>query len=58
MEAIGSKVDVPLVLHGASGIPNADLQRAIQLGHAKINFNTEINILGQTNCTNTDYTNS
>ncbi|PTK95806.1 class II fructose-bisphosphate aldolase [Staphylococcus gallinarum] len=44
MEAIGSKVDVPLVLHGASGIPNADLQRAIQLGHAKINFNTEINI--------------
>lgn len=44
MKIIGSKVDIPLVLHGASGISNVDLQHAISLGHAKINFNTEINI--------------
>ncbi|MBO3064829.1 ketose-bisphosphate aldolase [Staphylococcus shinii] len=44
MKIIRNKVDVPLVLHGASGISNYDLQRAIKLGHAKINFNTEINM--------------
>jgi len=44
MNMIRNKVDVPLVLHGASGISNFDLQRAIKLGHAKINFNTEINM--------------
>src|SRR5699024_1591926 len=44
MNMIINKVDVPLVLHGASGISNFDLQRAIKLGHAKINFNTEINM--------------
>ena len=44
MKIIRNKVDVPLVLHGASGISNYDLQRAIRLGHAKINFNTEINM--------------
>ncbi|WP_241961691.1 ketose-bisphosphate aldolase [Staphylococcus succinus] len=44
MEMLGQKIDIPLVLHGASGISNSDLQHAIELGHAKINFNTEINI--------------
>lgn len=32
---------VPLVLHGGSGTPEADLQRAIGLGIAKINVATE-----------------
>ncbi len=32
---------VPLVLHGGTGIPTADIQRAISLGTAKINVNTE-----------------
>lgn len=41
MEQISKHVGIPLVLHGASGIPNHQLQRAIQLGHAKININTE-----------------
>ena len=41
MEEIRSLVDVPLVLHGASGIPDEQIKRAIKLGHAKINVNTE-----------------
>ena len=32
---------VPLVLHGGTGIPTKDIQRAISLGTAKINVNTE-----------------
>lgn len=44
MQAIQNAIDIPLVLHGASGISNEDLLKAIHLGHAKINFNTEINI--------------
>lgn len=41
MKEISEKTDVPLVLHGGSGIPAHQLQRAIELGHAKINVNTE-----------------
>lgn len=35
-------VDVPLVLHGASGIGNEDIRTAISLGIAKINIHTEL----------------
>lgn len=35
-------VPVPLVLHGASGLSDDALKRAIGLGVAKINFNTEL----------------
>jgi fructose/tagatose bisphosphate aldolase len=31
-----------LVLHGASGISDADIKRAISLGIAKINIHTEL----------------
>ncbi|GGO03263.1 class II fructose-1,6-bisphosphate aldolase [Saccharibacillus kuerlensis] len=41
MEAISRAIGVPLVLHGASGIPTHQLHRAIDLGHAKVNINTE-----------------
>ncbi|WP_172255729.1 class II fructose-1,6-bisphosphate aldolase [Saccharibacillus deserti] len=41
METISKAVGVPLVLHGASGIPTHQLHRAIELGHAKVNINTE-----------------
>ena len=44
MKEIQNALDLPLVLHGASGISDEDLLKAIHLGHAKINFNTEINI--------------
>ncbi|QHZ45011.1 MULTISPECIES: class II fructose-1,6-bisphosphate aldolase [Bacillus] len=41
MEEISRVTDIPLVLHGASGIPTDQIERAIRLGHAKININTE-----------------
>ena len=33
---------VPLSLHGASGLPDADVRRAVSLGIAKTNINTEL----------------
>jgi tagatose 1,6-diphosphate aldolase GatY/KbaY len=42
LAAIRRRVDVPLSLHGASGLPDADVRRAIQLGIAKVNVNTEL----------------
>ncbi|MBO0991581.1 class II fructose-bisphosphate aldolase [Bacillus sp. SD088] len=41
MEEIGELTGMPLVLHGGTGIPTKDIQRAISLGTAKINVNTE-----------------
>ncbi|VFS46009.1 D-tagatose-1,6-bisphosphate aldolase subunit GatY [Budvicia aquatica] len=41
---IRSKTDTPLVLHGASGIPAADVQRCIALGITKVNVATELKI--------------
>lgn len=34
-------IEMPLVLHGGSGIPDDQIQAAIQLGIAKVNVNTE-----------------
>jgi ketose-bisphosphate aldolase len=42
LQAISSEVTVPLALHGASGIPDGSIQRAVGLGIAKINVNTEL----------------
>lgn len=41
MEEVMELTGVPLVLHGGTGIPLKDIQRAISLGTAKINVNTE-----------------
>ena len=41
METINNLCGVPLVLHGGSGIPDDQIKRAISLGTAKINVNTE-----------------
>lgn len=41
MEQISQITGIPLVLHGGSGIPGHQLHKAIELGHAKINVNTE-----------------
>ena len=41
MNTINNLVGVPLVLHGGSGIPEDQIKRAISLGTAKINVNTE-----------------
>jgi fructose-bisphosphate aldolase class II len=39
---LSRQVSVPLVLHGASGIADGDIERCIRLGVRKINVNTEI----------------
>ncbi|MGV7117997.1 class II fructose-1,6-bisphosphate aldolase [Paenibacillus kyungheensis] len=41
MKHIADLTGVPLVLHGGSGIPAHQIRQAIELGHAKINVNTE-----------------
>jgi len=41
MEEIGNLTGLPLVLHGGTGIPTKDITKAISLGTAKINVNTE-----------------
>ncbi|WHY57506.1 class II fructose-1,6-bisphosphate aldolase [Peribacillus simplex] len=41
MESISNMTNIPLVLHGGSGIPLHQIKKAIELGHAKINVNTE-----------------
>jgi ketose-bisphosphate aldolase len=42
LEAIRRRVPVPLSLHGASGLSDDDLRRAIERGVAKVNVNTEL----------------
>ena len=40
--AIREAVSVPLVLHGASGLPDSTVRRTIELGVCKFNVNTEV----------------
>ena len=42
LDDIHSRVDHPLSLHGASGIPQPLLERALRAGIAKVNVNTEL----------------
>lgn len=42
LAAIRKSVDVPLVLHGASGLPEIMISQSIQLGVCKFNVNTEV----------------
>lgn len=42
LAAIRETTDAPLSLHGASGLPDADIERAIASGIAKVNVNTEL----------------
>jgi tagatose 1,6-diphosphate aldolase GatY/KbaY len=42
LDAIRNTVGVPLVLHGASGLPEALVRRSIELGVTKFNVNTEV----------------
>ena len=41
--AIHQRVPVPLVLHGASGVPDADLVAAVRAGMTKVNIATHLN---------------
>jgi ketose-bisphosphate aldolase len=42
LERIRELVHVPLSLHGASGLPDEDVRRAVSLGISKVNVNAEI----------------
>lgn len=44
MAKIGDRVDIPLVLHGASGVPDEAVRRCIALGVCKVNVATELKI--------------
>lgn len=41
--AIAQAVSIPLVLHGSSGVSEADLQKAVRAGMSKINIATHLN---------------
>ena len=48
LAAVNEKVgDMPLVLHGGTGIPDDQIKKAISLGVAKINVNTECQLVFQ-----------
>jgi fructose-bisphosphate aldolase class II/tagatose 1,6-diphosphate aldolase GatY/KbaY len=42
LDEINQRVNIPIVMHGASGISNEDLQKSLQLGISKVNFSTEL----------------
>lgn len=42
LEKIRNAVDIPLVLHGASGVPEDAIRKAVPLGICKINIDTEL----------------
>jgi ketose-bisphosphate aldolase len=42
LERISARVEVPLSLHGASGLPDDDVRRAVAAGICKVNVNTEL----------------
>ncbi|PLS18746.1 fructose-1,6-bisphosphate aldolase, class II [Bacillus sp. M6-12] len=44
LEEIRERVDIPIVMHGASGVPDESLKRALQYGVAKVNFSTELKV--------------
>lgn len=43
--SLAGALDVPLVLHGSSGLSDAELQHAVQAGMTKINISTHLNVL-------------
>ncbi len=43
---IAMDIHAPLVLHGGSGVPEELIRKAIRLGVAKLNVNTEVSIRG------------
>ncbi len=44
LEEISSAVDVPLVLHGTSGVPDETVKECIKRGICKVNYATELRI--------------
>lgn len=44
IDALRAVVNVPLVLHGSSGVPDAALREAVRRGMTKINMATQLNV--------------
>jgi len=44
MNIINETLNIPLVLHGGTGIPDEDIKKAISMGISKININTELQV--------------
>lgn len=44
LKTLGDRLTLPLVLHGASGLPDADISDCIRLGISKVNFATDLRI--------------
>lgn len=44
MKQINDALEIPLVLHGGTGIPDYQIEKAIECGISKININTELQI--------------
>lgn len=44
IKAIKEAVNIPLVLHGSSGVPNDAIEKAVSLGINKINIDTDLRI--------------
>ncbi|MFB0839684.1 class II fructose-bisphosphate aldolase [Arthrobacter sp. E44] len=42
LQDIAARIHIPLVLHGASGIPTEELVKAAAMNVGKVNFNTEL----------------
>ena len=47
LKEIRDVVEIPLVLHGASGVPEGAVRKAISLGITKVNIATELKIPSQ-----------
>ena len=47
LEKIESEIKFPLVMHGGSGVPQEQVEKAISLGVAKVNINTELQLAFQ-----------
>lgn len=45
IEAVCKEIEIPLVLHGGSGIPDDTIKKAIRVGIGKVNVNTECQIV-------------
>ncbi len=57
MHEISTTFDIPLVLHGGSGLPSSILKNCIQNGVCKINFNTELQLAWNKNVRDFIYNN-
>lgn len=44
VDTLRERVPVPLVLHGSSGVPDAELRAAVAAGIAKVNVGTALNV--------------